>query len=545
MEKLDNVTFKIANKDWEFEQIHSLNYRTFVEEIPQHQKNESKQLVDRFHDQNDYIIAIYNHNIIAMVAIRDQRPFSLDQKLPELDTYLPRYQSIVEIRLLVIEKEYRKSAVFMNLMIRLLEECNNREYDIAIISGTTRELKLYQLLGFKPFAHPVGAEDALYQPMYIDRETYQQVETYERIFKKFGYLSSTQEVFNYLPGPVSFRPELKDHFTKSPISHRKNLFVEDFNNLRALLCQQLNADYVQVVTGSGTLANDIVAQYIKTLDQPGLILCNGEFGRRLTDHANRINLDFEVVALEDGEGFSEAYLEKIFKEHDSIGWLWMAHCETSTGVLNPLQSINKLCLHNGIKLCVDAISSVACVPVSFKNVWMATAVSGKGIGALPGLSLVFHQEDILSGWKDLPRYMDLANYEKNKGLPFTISSNVVYALICALDNIDWQAHFQHTSETSKRLIEQILDRDLTLVADTHYQSPHVITIKLSPAISSVLIGEYMESKGFQLSYNSYYLRKSNYLQICLMGNFSPPSKQLINQLADKLQSMELASGIAS
>jgi hypothetical protein len=44
------LVFKVASEDSEFEQIHRLNYRTFVEEIPQHGPNPDCTLVDRFND---------------------------------------------------------------------------------------------------------------------------------------------------------------------------------------------------------------------------------------------------------------------------------------------------------------------------------------------------------------------------------------------------------------------------------------------------------------------------------------------------------------
>jgi hypothetical protein len=51
-----SLTFKIATEDWEFEQIHVLNYKTFVKEIPQHSVNKEKILVDKFHADNSYCI---------------------------------------------------------------------------------------------------------------------------------------------------------------------------------------------------------------------------------------------------------------------------------------------------------------------------------------------------------------------------------------------------------------------------------------------------------------------------------------------------------
>ena len=46
------LVFKVASEDWEVEQIHQLNYRTFVEEIPQHHASPEQRLVDKFHAEN-------------------------------------------------------------------------------------------------------------------------------------------------------------------------------------------------------------------------------------------------------------------------------------------------------------------------------------------------------------------------------------------------------------------------------------------------------------------------------------------------------------
>src|SRR5207244_3736510 len=85
----DTLTFKIATDRWELEQIHELNYRTFVEEIPQHRGNPDRALIDRFHGDNTYFVGKRGARVVGMIAVRSRRPFSLDEKLPDLDRYLP------------------------------------------------------------------------------------------------------------------------------------------------------------------------------------------------------------------------------------------------------------------------------------------------------------------------------------------------------------------------------------------------------------------------------------------------------------------------
>jgi predicted N-acetyltransferase YhbS len=168
MQRLD---YRIARSS-DFEAIHRLNYHTFVDEIPQHSPNEERRLVDRFHDENTYIVCADADRVVGMVCGRCTRPFSLDQKLPDLDQWLPRHRKAVEIRLLAIVPEHRKTAVFASLVRTLAEHCIESGCDLALVSGTVRELKLYRHLGFEPFAQRVGSAEASYQPMYLTLQAF-------------------------------------------------------------------------------------------------------------------------------------------------------------------------------------------------------------------------------------------------------------------------------------------------------------------------------------------------------------------------------------
>lgn len=171
MDKDSQFVFRIASSQSEFDQIHQLNYLTFVEEIPQHAENPDRKLVDRFHDNNTYFICLNSEDeVVGMVSVREERPFSLDQKISNLDDLLPRSGAICEIRLLSVKKGYRNSKVFYGLLRAVSEYCVLKGFDMAIMSGTDRQLKLYRHLGFKIFADPVGKPEALYYPMYLTIE---------------------------------------------------------------------------------------------------------------------------------------------------------------------------------------------------------------------------------------------------------------------------------------------------------------------------------------------------------------------------------------
>jgi hypothetical protein len=163
--------YQIADRS-NFDAIHRLNYETFVEEIPQHAANPDRRLVDRFHTENTYVICLADSQLVGMVCGRCARPFSLDQKLADLDRWLPEHRKAVEIRLLSVAHAFRKTCVFRGLMTFLSGHFMAQGCDLAVISGTVRELKLYRHLGFECFGDRVGPVEASYQPMYLTLDTF-------------------------------------------------------------------------------------------------------------------------------------------------------------------------------------------------------------------------------------------------------------------------------------------------------------------------------------------------------------------------------------
>ena len=168
-----SLRFKIASEASEFEQIHQLNYRTFVEEIPQHEPNPAGSLVDTFDKENTYIIALKSGRLVGMIAVRDKRPFSLERKLENLDSYLPEARSVCELRLLSVEKSLRNSMVFRGLARRLALYCNRKGYDLALISAFTQRVPMYRRFGFVPFGPLIGKPGAFFQPMYLTRAAFE------------------------------------------------------------------------------------------------------------------------------------------------------------------------------------------------------------------------------------------------------------------------------------------------------------------------------------------------------------------------------------
>ena len=516
---LQHVLSKLATEPQEIEQIHRLNYRTFVEEIPQHAPNPEGRLVDRFHDENTYVIGVADGRVVAMLALRGKRPFSLDAKLPDLDNHLPPGRHVVEVRLLAVEPDRRRGPVFHQLFVFAAEHCLAQGYDLAIISGTTRQIKLYRHVGFEPFGPLVGKEGAQFQPMFLTLEAFVERARSGRSLRKFARVMPSHEPINFLPGPVAMTPAVVAAFSRPPESHRGRTFQDDFLALRSRLARFAGAERVQIVLGSGSLGTDCIGAQLSLLGGRGVILSNGEFGERLAAHAARFALDFAHVRADWGHVFSRGEIAAQLDREPAARWLWAVHHETSSGVLNDLVMLRELCAARGIRLSIDCISSIGSVAVNLAGVWLATGVSGKGLGAYPGLALVFHGDLLQADSGRVPRYLDLANWDSAGGIPFTHSSNLVRALDAALTEAEAEgpARFTRIARLATDLRTGFRKLGFAIVAPDAHACPAIVTIAMSEPGAAARLGDRLERAGFILSYRSRYLMDRNWIQACLMG----------------------------
>lgn len=434
-----------------------------------------------------------------------------------------------------MEPEFRKTAVFSQLFEFVVRHCLTEGYDIAIISGTTRQAKLYRHLGFSPFGPQVGTDQALYQPMYLTIEAFGQ--TVERSpMLRSSFNDSTppdHQVFNFLPGPVTPVLEVRAVFNGTAVSHRGQMFLTRMAEVRSALCRLTNGSSVQVLLGSGSLANEVVAAQLSLLDTTGLVLSNGEFGERLAANSRRAGLRFDWMRLPWGQLFDIAQVRHFAERLPRGGWIWFVHHETSTGVMNPLSELKALSSQLGLHLCADCISSIGALPVDLGGVYLATTTSGKGLGSYPGLSMVFHDYQPRPADDRLPGYLDLGHWAKYQSVPHTHSSNLVFALSEAVRRATPERMVQ-IAENAAWLRRELRLRGFALVAPEHVASPAIVTMVLDEGMSTAELGEELEIRGYWLNYRSNYLVERNWIQASLLGN---PDRASLEKLLHVLRTV--------
>lgn len=247
-----------------------------------------------------------------------------------------------------------------------------------------------------------------------------------------------------IPGPTPVPETALLALAKHPIGHRtsefSNLIGEMTQNLKWL--HQTQSD-VMMLTTSGTGAVEAGIINFLSLGDRILVGCNGKFGERWAEVGDAYGLNVERITAEWGQPLdTQQFAEKLTQDTEKqIKAVVVTHSETSTGVLNDLETISRLVKEHGEALMiVDAVTSLGAVnlPMDAWGLDVVASGSQKGYMIPPGLGFVAVSPKAWEAYKTakLPRYyLDLGKYRKSAAkntTPFTPPVNLMVALHATL-----------------------------------------------------------------------------------------------------------------
>ena len=248
-----------------------------------------------------------------------------------------------------------------------------------------------------------------------------------------------------IPGPTPVPETVLKAMGRHPIGHRSGEFQAIVRRTTDQLkwLHQTSSD-VLVITGSGTAAME--AGIINTLSRGDKVLCgdNGKFGERWVKVARAYGLVVEVIKAEWGQPLdTEAFRSALEADTDKqIRAVILTHSETSTGVINDLETVARHVKAHGTALTIaDCVTSLGATDVPMDNWGIDVIASGsqKGYMLPPGLSFIAMGDRAWDAYErsDLPKfYLDLGPYRKTAAKdsnPFTPAVNLYFGLEAALD----------------------------------------------------------------------------------------------------------------
>lgn len=191
--------------------------------------------------------------------------------------------------------------------------------------------------------------------------------------------------------------------------------------------------------GSGTFAVEAMLRACGAGPGKTLILVNGAYGRRMADICRTAGLAHDVHEMPEDQPVDPAALRALLGARSDLSRVAVVHCETTSGLLNPIEQIAGTCHAAGRALLIDAMSSFGALPVDI-NALNATAIaasSNKCLQGVPGIGFVLCRRDALVGGG--PVVLDLAaqlrGFDTDGQWRFTPPTHVVAALAEALDEL--------------------------------------------------------------------------------------------------------------
>lgn len=177
-----------------------------------------------------------------------------------------------------------------------------------------------------------------------------------------------------------------------------------FNEMTASLRQQLLAiihgeasHHCIPLQGSGTFAVEAAIGTLVPRDGKVLVLINGAYGHRLAKICKVLGRAHSTYVSAEDQPTTAADVQRLLQQDPALTHVALIHCETSTGILNPLAEIAAVVAQHGKRLIIDAMSSFGALPIDAREIPFEAliAASGKCLEGVPGMGLVFVEKSAL------------------------------------------------------------------------------------------------------------------------------------------------------
>jgi 2-aminoethylphosphonate-pyruvate transaminase len=201
-----------------------------------------------------------------------------------------------------------------------------------------------------------------------------------------------------------------------------------------------------LMQGSGTFGVEAVLASVLPPHGKLLVLSNGAYGERIVLMAEHMRVAHAVLRSAENEVPDAATVDRMLEEDPSITHVAAVHCETTTGILNPIEQIGPVVRARGCSFIVDAMSSFGAIPIPLEACGIDYLISSanKCIEGVPGFSFVFVRRAALlktEGWArslSLSLLGQLKAFEKNGQFRYTPPTHSILAFDQALRELDME-----------------------------------------------------------------------------------------------------------
>jgi 2-aminoethylphosphonate-pyruvate transaminase len=293
----------------------------------------------------------------------------------------------------------------------------------------------------------------------------------------------------FTPGPLTTQLETR-RAMRCDWGSREPAFIAMTAELRRHLLDVaggLSSHVAIPLQGSGTF---IVEAAIGTLVRPSevlLVLANGAYGERMIEIAKRLGRRVEALRWPEYQAAEPGTVERALADNPAITHVALVHCETTSGLLNPLAEVATVVAQQRRALIVDAMSSFGALPLDLRETPIMTllASSNKCLEGVPGICFALIERNAIELAKGVAPSLSLDLYDQWRGFEsngqwrFTPPVQVVAALLQALRVLEAEggpaARLRRYQENFRTLTEGMRRLGFRVFLDESIQSPIIVT----------------------------------------------------------------------
>ena len=334
----------------------------------------------------------------------------------------------------------------------------------------------------------------------------------------------------------------------------------EFNAMTAAMRRKLlaivnghDSHVVVPLQGSGTFSIEAAVATLVPRGGHVLVLDNGAYCKRLGKIATLMGRRTTVLQRAEHEPVSPEELDAKLRADPSITHVGFIHCETGTGVLNPLAQVSEVCARHGKGLIIDAMSSFAALPLDAREIRFdaLVAASGKCLEGVPGMGFVFIRKAALAACEGNSHSlaMDLfdqhAYMERTGQWRFTPPTHVVAALSEALLQFEEEggqpARLARYTDNCSTLIAGMARFGFKPFLHPQWQAPIIVTFHapVHPAYDFKAFYTEVKRRGFIL-YPGKLTEVETFRVGCIGAIGRHEMQQAVNAIGEAVQALGIA-----
>ncbi|HET7524614.1 MAG TPA: 2-aminoethylphosphonate--pyruvate transaminase [Burkholderiaceae bacterium] len=339
----------------------------------------------------------------------------------------------------------------------------------------------------------------------------------------------------------------------------------DFNAITARLRQRLldvvhgrDSHVLVPLQGSGTFSVEAAVATLVPRNGHVLVPDNGAYCKRAAKLTQMMGRRCTVMPFAEDAPVSAAALDERLRADASVTHVVLVHCETGTGVENPLDDVAAVCQRHGKGLIVDAMSSFGALPIDARAVPFdaLVAASGKCLEGVPGMGFVFIRKAALDGCAGNSQSlaMDLHDQhvymEKTGQWRFTPPTHVVAALAEAVtqfvDEGGQSARLARYTDNYRTLVDGMKALRFKPFLKPEIQAPIIVTFH-APAHKAYEFKRFYEAakqRGFIL-YPGKLTQIETFRVGCIGAIGRNEMRQAVNAVAETLREMGIPDGTSA